>query len=75
MPVPAPLTHKKNWEVLEMNDDPVVEEIRQQRRQAHAAQYGNDLAAICRALKEVEAKSSRKVVNRPPKRTLPKTGS
>jgi len=57
-----------------MNDDPIVEEIRR-RRQEHAARYGNDLAAICRALIEQEAKSIRKVINRAPKRLLPKTGS
>jgi hypothetical protein len=57
-----------------MNEDPIVAEIRR-RRQEHAARYGNDLAAICAALREQEAKSSRKVVNRPPKKLFPKTGS
>jgi hypothetical protein len=66
--------HPKNWEVLEMNEDPIVAELRR-RRQEHAAQYDNDLVAICRAIKEQEEKSSRKVVNRPAKRLMPKTGS
>jgi hypothetical protein len=57
-----------------VNEDPIVAEIRN-RRMEHAARYGNDLAAICAALREQEAKSSRPVVNRPPKRFLPKTGS
>jgi hypothetical protein len=57
-----------------MNEDPIVAEIRN-RRKEHAARYGNDLAAICAALREQEAKSSRPVVNRPAKRFLPKTGS
>lgn len=57
-----------------MNDDPIVQEIRR-RRQAHAARYNNDIGAICRALKEQEAKSSRPVISRAPKRLLPKTGS
>lgn len=64
----------KSWEVLEMNEDPIVAEIRR-RRKEHAARYGNDLAAICAALREQEGKSSRKVVNRPAKKFLPRTGS
>lgn len=57
-----------------MTEDPIVEEMRRYRRE-HAARYGNDLAAICNALREREAKSKRKVVDRPPRMLLPKTGS
>lgn len=46
-----------------MIDDPVVEEIRQYR-QAHAAQYDNDLHKICEALREEEKTSGLKVVYR-----------
>lgn len=57
-----------------MTEDPIVEEIRRYRRE-HAARHGNDLAAICNALREREAKSTRKVVDRPPRMLLPQTGS
>ena len=46
-----------------MIDDPVVEEIRQYR-QAHAAQYDNDLHKICEALREEEKTAGFKVVYR-----------
>ncbi len=57
-----------------MNEDSIVADIRQ-RRQEHAARYGNDLAAICAALREQELKSARQLVNRPAKRVFSKTGS
>ena len=44
-----------------MLNDPVVEEIRR-HRQAHAAQYNNDLHKICEALREEEKMSAFKVV-------------
>lgn len=55
-----------------MMNDPIVEEVRRNRR-AHAARYNNDLAAICKALKAREESSGRIVVNRPP-RLLPGNG-
>ncbi|WP_299696753.1 type II toxin-antitoxin system VapC family toxin [Hydrocarboniphaga sp.] len=63
----------KNLEVSPMMNDPIVEEVRR-NRQAHAARYNNDLAAICKALKAREASSGRIVVNRPP-RLLPHSGA
>lgn len=50
-----------------MIDDPIVEEVRT-HRQAHAARYNYDLAAIFAALLEREKSSSRLVINRPPRR-------
>lgn len=57
-----------------MTDDPIVAEIRRYREE-HAAKYGHDLDHICEALRERQAKSSRKVVKRSPRLLLPKTGS
>jgi hypothetical protein len=56
-----------------MNEDPIVAEIRRYRAE-HAAKYGHDLARICEALREAEAKSADKVVHRKP-RLLPKPSS
>ena len=53
-----------------MLDDPVVESVRK-IGEAFAARYNNDLAAICKALKEKERLSGRKVVNRAPRRLVP----
>jgi hypothetical protein len=50
-----------------MIDDPIVEEVRA-HRQAHAARFNYDLAAIVADLIEREKNSSRPVVNRPPRR-------
>ncbi|MFZ4526547.1 MAG: hypothetical protein ACOYOE_13710, partial [Chlorobium sp.] len=50
-----------------MIDDPVVEEIRA-HRQAHAARFNYDLAAIFADLVEREKSSSRPVINRPSRR-------
>jgi len=50
-----------------MIDDPIVEEVRK-HRQAHAARFNYDLAAIFADLIEREKNSSRPVVNRPPRR-------
>jgi len=57
-----------------MTEDPIVAEIRRYRAE-HAAKYGHDLDRICEALRERQAKSSRKVVKRNPRLLLPKTGS
>ena len=50
-----------------MWEDPIVEEVRK-AREAHAAQFGYDLRAIYKALKEEEAASGHKYVSLPPKR-------
>ncbi len=50
-----------------MIDDPVVEEITA-HRQAHAARFNYDLAAIFADLVEREKSSSRPVINRPSRR-------
>jgi hypothetical protein len=47
--------------------DPIVEEVRRVRER-HAAKYGYDLDAICKALKEEQRQSRRKVVSLPPKK-------
>ena len=49
-----------------MREDPIVEEMRTNGL-AFAAEYGNDLGRICRALKKLETTSGRKIVNRSPK--------
>jgi hypothetical protein len=56
-----------------MNEDPIVAEIRKYRAE-HAEKFGHDLGRICEALREAEAKSTRKVVHRKP-RLLPKPRS
>jgi hypothetical protein len=48
-----------------MIQDPIVEEIRRYR-QEHSAKYDHDLKKICAALREREAQSDKKVVNRGP---------
>jgi hypothetical protein len=53
-----------------MMNDPIVEEVRQ-HRQAHAARYNHDLAAICKALQAKEKLSNRLVVTRPPRLVTP----
>jgi hypothetical protein len=50
-----------------MSEDPIVQEIRR-IREAHAAKFGYDLAAICRDLKEKEKESGRKFVTFPPRK-------
>lgn len=50
--------------------DPIVEEVRRVRER-HAARYGYDLSAICRALKDEERHSGRRVVSLPPKKRQP----
>jgi len=57
-----------------MIEDPIVAEIRHYRSE-HAAKYDDNLDRICEALRERQAKSSRKVVKRNPRLLLPKTGS
>ena len=57
-----------------MMNDPIVEEVRR-HRQAFAARYNNDLAAMCQALKARDQSSSRVVVNRPARRIAPKAAT
>jgi hypothetical protein len=57
-----------------MKEDPIVAEIRRYRAE-HAEKYDHDLGRICKALREAEEKSGRKVVHRKPRLLLPKTGS
>jgi len=52
-----------------MWQDPIVTEVRQ-IREAYAAQFNFDLAALCRALQEAEQRSPRPKVSFPPKRVL-----
>lgn len=56
-----------------MTEDPVVEEMRRYRRE-HAARHNHDLAEICKALRDREAQSQRKVIDRGPRRLPVKTG-
>lgn len=49
-----------------MIEDPIVAEIRRFRTE-HAEKHGHDLKRICKALREFEQVSGRKVVRRKPK--------
>ena len=57
-----------------MKSDPIVDEVRKVR-EAHAAKFNYDLAAICADLKKKEKDSGHPVVFRPPKMRLKRTGS
>jgi hypothetical protein len=50
-----------------MKNDPIVDEVRNHGL-ALAARYGNNIEAICNALKERERSSGRRVVDRTPRR-------
>lgn len=54
-----------------MKNDLIVDEVRKNGL-ALAARYGNNIEAICKALKEREQTSGRRVVNRLPHRLEPK---
>lgn len=54
-----------------MYEDAIVEEVRRIRDE-YARQFGYDLEAIARDLKEREAKSGRRYVSLPPKRLMRK---
>ena len=54
-----------------MLNDPIVEEVRKIGL-AFAARFNNDLAAICKALRDKERSSGRIVINRAPRRRVPK---
>jgi hypothetical protein len=53
-----------------MRQDPIVEEVRRVRER-HAAKYGYDLDAICKALREDQQQGGRKVVSLPAKKRQP----
>jgi hypothetical protein len=57
-----------------MLKDPIIEEIRKVREE-YVKRFNYDLAAICRDLRERQAKSGRKVVSFPPRRlrTVPES--
>nr|VFJ61226.1 MAG: hypothetical protein BECKDK2373C_GA0170839_108712 [Candidatus Kentron sp. DK] len=55
-----------------MHEDPIVAEIRKFRAE-HAARYDHDLDRICEALREKQAKSRRRLVNRGPRLLHQKT--
>jgi predicted nucleic acid-binding protein len=59
--------HPKNSEVTMMKNDSIVYEVRNNGL-ALAARYGNNIEAICNALKDRELSSGRRVVNRAPHR-------
>ena len=50
-----------------MKNDPIVDEVRNNGL-ALAARYGNNIEAICNALKDRERSSKRRVVDRAPGR-------
>ena len=57
-----------------MKADPIVDEVRRVR-EAHAARFNYDLAAICADLKKKEKDSGHTVVSRHPKLRLKRTES
>ncbi len=63
--------HPKNSQVTTMKNDPIVNEVRNNGL-ALAARYNNNIEAIYTALKEIERTSGRVVVNRTPRRLVPK---
>ena len=57
-----------------MKPDPIVEEVRK-ARQAHAAKFNYDMEAIFDDLKQKEKTCGHRIVSRPPRPRLKKTGS
>ncbi len=57
-----------------MKNDPIVDDVRNNGL-IFAARYNNNLAAMCKALKEREKLSGRKLVNRKPRRLVRKIAS
>ncbi len=57
-----------------MKPDPIVEEVRK-ARQAHAAKFNYDMKAIFADLKQKEKTCGHRIVSRPPRLRLKKTGS
>lgn len=62
----------RNLEEATLLNAPIVEEVRK-NGQEFSARFNNDLAAICKALREKERLSGRRVVNRAPNRIVPKS--
>lgn len=58
--------HLKSSEVHQMIEDPIVAEVRKHRKE-HAAEHGNDLKRIVKALRKRERESKRKLLNPGPK--------
>lgn len=54
-----------------MKNDTIVDEVRNNGL-ALAARYNNNIKEICKALKEKECSSGRRVVNRAPQRVITK---
>lgn len=54
-----------------MNNDPIVDAVREARRK-HAAQFNNDLTAIIKDLQEKEKKLNSPVLSLAPKLSLKK---
>ncbi len=52
-----------------MYKDEIVEEVRRIKEE-HAAEYGYDIEAMCRALRAKQKKSGRKVVSPAPRRAV-----
>ena len=50
-----------------MSKDPILEEIRQFRRD-YSEKFNHDLGAMCRDLREKQDKAKRKVISFPPRR-------
>jgi len=57
-----------------MKPDPIVEEVRK-ARQTHAAKFNYDKKAIFADLKQKEKTCGHRIVSRPPRLRLKKTGS
>jgi len=53
-----------------MYEDSVISEVRRIKEEI-AAQYGYDVHALAKALREKQGKYGRKVVSLPPKRVMP----
>ena len=47
--------------------DPIVEEVRK-ARMAHTKKFNGDLAAICKDMKDIQAKCGHKIIRLPAKR-------
>jgi len=57
-----------------MENDPIVDEVRDNGL-AFGARHNHDIAAMCKALKEREKSSGRKLVNRQPRQLVREVAS
>ena len=64
----------KSLEVREMENDPIVDEIRKYG-QIFTDNYNNDISEICKVLRKKEKSNNQSVVNRSPRYTKHKTAS